>query len=296
MSAAVRADASAVLRLLLLAALWGASFLFLRVLVPALGPLFTTMSRVLIAGVVLVAYARLAGFDDALAGNWRRYALVALISSAIPFALFSFAALRLPASYLAILNAATPFFGLLLGARYLGERLTVPRLVGLGLGFAGVALVSGAGPVAVDGGTLLATAACIGATFFYAVNGVYIRRRAADLSPRALAGWSQLFAGVALLPATLMAPLPPASAFTLPVAAHLAAFALLCSALGLLLYYRLIADVGPTRTMTVTFLIPPFGMLWGALFLGETITWPMIAGCLLVLAGTGLVLRRAAPR
>ena len=296
MSAAVRTDAGAVVRLVVLAALWGASFLFLRVLVPALGPLFTTMSRVLIAGVVLVAYARLAGFDDTLAGNWRRYALIALISSAIPFALFSFAALRLPASYLAILNAATPFFGLLLGAKYLGERLTAPRLLGLGLGFAGVALVSGAGPVAVDGGVLLATGACIGATVCYAANGIYVRRFAADLSPRALAGWSQLFAGVLLLPATLVAPLPPAGAFTLPVVANLAAFALLCSALGLLLYYRLIADVGPTRTMTVTFLIPPFGMLWGALFLGETITWPMIAGCLLVLGGTGLVVRRASLR
>ena len=168
--------------------------------------------------------------------------------------------------------------------------------MGLALGFAGVALVSGAGPVAVDGGALLATLACIGATFCYAVNGVYVRVRAADLSPRALAGWSQLFAGVALLPATLVAPLPPASAFTPQVAANLAAFALLSSALGLLLYYRLIADVGPTRTMTVTFLIPPFGMLWGALFLGEAITWPMVAGCLLVLGGTALVLRRASPR
>ncbi len=76
----------------------------------------------------------------------------------------------------------------------------------------------------------------------------------------------------------------------------MAGLALLCSALAYLLYYRLIADIGPTRALTVTFLIPLFGMLWGALILGETITWPMVAGCLLILAGTGFALRRTSPR
>lgn len=296
MSAAVRVDASAVLRLLLLAALWGASFIFMRVLAPALGPLFTAMARVLIAGIVMVACARLTGFDGGLARNWHRYAVIGIGGSALPFALFAFAALRLPASYMAILNAATPFFVLVLAARFSGEPLTVPKFGGLGLGFAGVALVSGAGPVEVDGAFVLATTACLGATLCYAANAVYIRLRAGDLAPRAIAGWSQVGAGVALLPATLLAPLPPLAAFTPSILLNMAGLALLCSALAYLLYYRLIADIGPTRALTVTFLIPPFGMLWGALFLGETITWPMIAGCLLVLAGTGLVLRPTAPR
>jgi uncharacterized membrane protein len=172
-------DGADVARLIALAALWGASFIFMRVLAPALGPLFTATSRVFIAGMVMVAYARVAGFDGGLGRNWRRYAAIGVVGSAIPFALFSFAALRLPASYMAILNAATPFFVLLLSARFTGERLTWPKVAGLGLGFAGVALVSGAGPVAVDGSFLLATGACLGATFCYAANAVYIRPRAA---------------------------------------------------------------------------------------------------------------------
>ena len=203
MTGKVQVDGADVARLIALAALWGASFIFMRVLAPALGPLFTATSRVFIAGVVMVAYARVAGFDGGLGRNWRRFAAIGVVGSAIPFALFSFAALRLPASYMAILNAATPFFVLLLSARFTGERLTWPKVAGLGLGLAGVALVSGAGPVAVDGSFLLATGACLGATFCYAANAVYIRLRAGDLAPRAIAGWSQVFAGFVLLPATL---------------------------------------------------------------------------------------------
>lgn len=280
-------------RLGLLAALWGGSFIFMRILAPVLGPLFTAMSRVTIAGMVLVVYFRLVGFDTGVARHWRRYALIGVVNSAIPFTLFAYAALHLPASYSAILNATSPFFVLLLSALSFDERLTFARSMGLLLGLAGVGLVSGAGPATVDADFLLATCAGIAAACCYAVNGIYIRQRASDLAPRAIAGWSQLFAGVALLPAVLLAPLPPAAAFTPTILANIAAFALLCSALAYLLYFRLIADVGPARAMTVTFLLPLFGMLWGVLILGETVTGPMLAGCALVLAGTGLVLRPA---
>jgi drug/metabolite transporter (DMT)-like permease len=278
-------------RLGLLAALWGASFIFMRILAPVLGPLFTALSRVTIAGIVLVAYFRLAGFDTEVARHWRRYALIGIVNSAIPFTLFAYAALHLPASYSAILNATSPFFVLLLSALVFDEALTGARLLGLVLGLGGVGLVSGAGPVSVDADFLFAVCACIAAAFCYAANGIYIRRWASDLAPRAIAGWSQLFAGLALLPVVLLAPLPPATAFTPTIVANIAGFALLCSALAYLLYFRLIADVGPARAMTVTFLLPLFGMLWGVLILGETVTGPMLAGCALVLAGTGLVLR-----
>lgn len=284
-----------VARLGVLAALWGASFLFMRVVSPALGPLFTAMSRVLIAGLVLVAYARWMGFDAGMRRHWRRYATIGLVGSALPFALFAYAALRLPASYMAILNAATPFFALLLSARFLAERLSSPQFVGLGLGLAGVALVSGAGPVTVDAGFVVAALACLGATFCYAATGIYVRQRASDLAPRAIAAWSQVCAGLALLPIALLAPWPQAAAFTPTIVANVLGLALFCSAWAYLLYYRLIADVGPTRAVTVTFLIPLFGMLWGALILGEAITWPMLAGCALVLAGTAFTLRRAPP-
>ncbi len=135
-----------------------------------------------------------------------------------------------------------------------------------------------------------AVAACLGAALCYALAGIYIKRRAGGARPMAIAGWSQMFAAAALLPLTPFA--PPPGTVTPGVIANVLALALLCSAFAYLLYYRLIADVGPTRAMTVTFLMPLFGMVWSVLFLGESVTLPMIAGCALVVGGTALVVRR----
>ncbi len=280
-------------RLVVLAAIWGGSFIFLRVLAPTLGPVVTAASRVLIAGVALVAYFRATGFDAQLSRFWRHYLVIGVVNSAIPFLLFAFAALHIPASYSAILNSATPSFAVLLSAGFLGERLTAPKLAGLVSGAAGVALVSNAGPGVPDALFGWALAACLGAAFCYAAAGIYVKRYAAAVKPMAIAGWSQLLAGAVLLPIVPFAPLP--GTLTIPVVANVLGLALLCSAIAYLLYYRLIADVGPTRTLTVTFLIPLFGMLWGALLLDETITLAMLAGCALIVGGT-FALLRPAPR
>jgi drug/metabolite transporter (DMT)-like permease len=282
-----------VVRLVALAALWGGSFIFFRVLSPVLGPLATAALRVLIAGGALVAWFTATGLDFNLRAHGRQYALIGIVNSAIPFTLFGYAALYLPASYSAILNAATPLFAIALSTLILHEPLTPPRLAGLALGIGGVALVTRAGPVVPDLSFALAVLACLGATFCYAASGVYIKRWGGDLVPRAIAACSQLIAGVVLLPLALAAPLPSLSAITPAIVGHVLALALLCSAVAYLLYYRLIADVGPTRAMTVTFLIPLFGMVWGSLFLDEQVTTPMLAGCALILAGTLLVLRPA---
>jgi drug/metabolite transporter (DMT)-like permease len=276
-------------RLVLLAAIWGASFIFMRTLAPVLGPVLTAAARVTIAGVALLAWFRLTGFDAGLRRHWRQYLVIGVVNSALPFVLFSFAALHLPASYSAILNAATPLFAVLLSALWLGEPLTLPRLAGLAAGIAGVALVTGAGPVVPDAAFALATAACLAAALCYALAGIYIKRRAAGVKPMAIAGWSQMFAGLALLPLTPFVPAP--GVVTAMVVANVLGLALLCSAVAYLLYYRLMADLGPSRAMSVTFLIPLFGMLWSALLLDETITLPMLAGCALIVGGTLLVVR-----
>jgi len=276
-------------RLVALAAIWGASFIFFRVLVPVLGPVATATARVLIAGVTLLLYCRATGFDTQWRRYWREYLVLGIVNSAFPFVLYAFAALHIPASYSAILNSVAPLFGALLALVFLGEPLTPGKLAGLVAGVSGVALVSNAGPVAAENWFHVAVAACLVAALCYAAAGIYVKRRAAGAKPLAIAAWSQFFAGIVLLPFVPLS--PPTGELTAPVIANVLALALLCSAVAYLLYYRLIADVGPSSALTVTFLIPPFGMLWGALFLGEAITPPMLAGCALILGGTAAVLR-----
>ena len=279
-----------VARLVVLAAIWGASFIFMRALAPVLGPVPIAAWRVAIAGVALIAWFRITGFDAELRRHWRAFLVIGLVNSALPFLLFAFAAVHIPASYSVILNTATPLFAAVLSAVWLDERLTAMRVAGLAAGAAGVALVTGAGPVAPDAMFGWAVAACLGAALCYALAGIYIKRRAGGAKPMAIAGWSQAFAGAALLPLTPFAPLP--GTVTPGVVANVLALALLCSAFAYLLYFRLIADVGPTRAMTVTFLMPVFGMVWSVLFLDETVTLPMIAGCALIVSGIALVVRR----
>jgi len=285
---------SDVARLVLLAAIWGASFIFIRVLAPALGPVLTVTTRVLIGGAILIVYCRVIGVDAGLSRYWRQYVVIGIANSTLPFMLYAFAALYLPASYSVILNSTTPLFTALLAVPLLGERLTRAKIAGLVAGAAGVVLVSRAGPVVPDLWFAAAVAACLGATLCYAASSIYMKKRAAGAKPLAIAGWSQIFAGVALLPLVPFA--PPSAPITPLIAANVLGLALVCSSIAYVLYYRLIADVGPTRALTVAFLMPAFGMLWGALFLDESITLPMIAGCALIIGGTGAVLRPAGRR
>ena len=276
-------------RLTLLAAIWGGSFIYMRVLAPVLGPVITATARVSIAGIALIAWFRVTGFDADLRGQWRHFVVIGVLNSAIPFVLFSFAALHIPASYSVILNSATPLFAALLSALFLAERLTLAKIGGLVAGAAGVALVSKAGPVVPDALFGASIAACLGAALLYAASSVYMKKYAAGAKPMAIAGWSQVAAGIVLLPLVPFAPVR--GEITPVVVANVLGLALLCSAVAYLLYYRLIADIGPTRALTVAFLMPVFGMTWGALLLGETITWPMIAGCALIVGGTFAVVR-----
>lgn len=271
-------------RLLALAAIWGASFLFMRVAAPALGPAATADLRMLIAGTALAGYFAWLRF----AVGWRRWAgqyfLVGAFNSAAPFLLYSYAALELSAGAMAVINATSPLFAALLGAAFLGERLAARRVVGLLLGMAGVALVS-----RPSGGSALAVGAALGAALSYALSAVYLRRWAREVPARAMAAGTQLAGGVLLLP--LAAAFPPAALPAPIVWLNVLALGLLCSGLAYLLYFRLIADMGATQALSVTYLIPIFGLLWGALFLGEPLSIAMLGGGLLVIAGTALVLR-----
>jgi drug/metabolite transporter (DMT)-like permease len=276
-------------RLVALAAIWGGSFVFMRVAAPALGPAWTAETRLALGGLALLAWFRLTGFDPRLARHWRAYLLIGAVNSGVPFFLYAFAAMHAPASLLAVVNATAPMFGLLFGALFAGERVSAARVLGLALGAAGVALVTRPGGEAAGPLFGWAVAAALGACAGYGLTGVVMKRFAAGASPLGIAAGNQLAA--ALLLAPLLPLLPPIGAPTPLVIGNVLALALLASALAFVLYFRLIADVGATRALSVTYLIPLFGVLWGALFLGEALPPGLLAGGVLVLAGTLLVTR-----
>jgi len=248
----------------------------------------------LIAGVALVLFFFAARIPAGWRKNIRQFLVIGLLNSAVPFLLYSAAALVLPAAMEAIFNSLSPMFGAVFAAVWLGEKLTVRKGAGLLLGVAGVVTMSSLGGLHLDVRTVLAVAACLFAPLCYGLAGVYIRTHASGIRPIAVAGGSQLLGGLAVLPFVAVA--PPAAILDARVALLVTAFALLCSAVAYVIYYKLIADVGPTRALTVTFLIPVFAMGWGLLFLREPISWSMILGAGVILVGTYLVAGKARSR
>jgi drug/metabolite transporter (DMT)-like permease len=275
-------------RLVLLAAIWGGAFVFLRIAAPVLGPAWTAECRVLLGGLSLLAWLRLTGFDAGLRRHARFYLLIGAVNIAAPFALYSYAAMHAPASLLSIVNATAPIFGLAWSALLRDERVTLRKAAGLALGIVGVALIVRPpdGGVAAQLGPL---AAALAACCCYGVTGVLMKRFSSGASPRGMAAGNQLAAALVLLP--LLPFFPPLGAPTPVVIANVLALALLASGVAFLLYFRLIADVGATRALTVTYLIPLFGVLWGWIFLGEPLPAAALAGGALILAGTVLVTR-----
>ena len=279
---------SDILRLIVLAAIWGGSFIFMRVLAPVLGPVVTADMRVLIAGIALVLYFRVIKHDLDWRRYWKQYLIIGGVNSALPFFLFSFAALHIPGSFSAILNSSSPLFAAVFSAMWLGERLTPMKVLGLLVGSAGVVLVVKIGAVATDSMFIWSVVACTVAAICYGLAATYIRRFCREIKSKSIAAGSQVMAGLLLLPVIPLSPVR--GSVTLLVAGGVVVFALLCSAIAYLIYYKLIADVGPTKALTVTFLMPVFGMIWGVIFLHEIITLSMVVGATLIIIGSGLVL------
>jgi drug/metabolite transporter (DMT)-like permease len=273
--------------LLALSAIWGGAFLFMRVGAPVLGPIALIEARVSIAGVTLLlcALALRKGLD--LRARWRQYLVVGILNSAIPFTLIAAAELRLTAGLAAILNATSPLFGAIVAALWMNEALTLKKVVGLLLGLVGVALVVGWSPLPFSVALALSVAASLTAAIFYGVASVYTKVHVQGASPLALSTGSQLGAALFLVPFT--AAVPPQHAPGLEVIVAVVSLGLVCTAAAYLIYFRLIANIGPTRALTVTFLAPVFGIFWGVLLLREPLTWTTVLGFGIILTGTGFV-------
>jgi drug/metabolite transporter (DMT)-like permease len=276
--------------LLLLAALWGASFLFMRLGAAEFGPLTLSALRVGLATLVLLPLLFWRGQAAVLRAHWRAIAFVGVVNSALPFVLFSIAALAINAGLSSIFNATAPLWGALIAWFWLGDRLTRARVAGLALGFAGVLWLAWDTASFKPGehgvSAAVAIAACLGATLCYGFAANYTKRQLSGVASLAVATGSQLAATLALaLPALWWWPatVPSTTAW-----ASVAGLALLCTAVAYLLYFRLIDRLGAARAITVTFLLPVFGSAWGAIFLGERLTPAMLLGCAVILLGTAL--------
>ena len=275
-----------VAELVVLAAVWGSSFLFMRLAVPAFGPVAIAALRVAGASLLLVPLLALRGDLGLLRRHWRPIAVLGVTNSALPFFGFAYAAISTDSGVLAIFNSAAPLFAAIVAWLWLGDRMTPARVAGLAIGFAGIVwiVVYKAGLHA--SGTPLAILACLMATACYGVSPSVTKRWLTGTSPLAVAAGSQLVGAILLaVPAALAWPAatPPPFAWLV-----VAALAFVCTGLALLMYFRLIAHAGPANAISVTYLIPIFAIAWGALFLGEAVTWPLIAGCAIVFLGTAL--------
>jgi drug/metabolite transporter (DMT)-like permease len=273
--------------LILLAAIWGASYLFIRVASPVLGPLPLMELRTLIAGLLLWAYASLRGQRPALRANWRRFLALGALNGSLPFALIATSELYLPASPAAILNATTPLFTALVAAVWGVERLTRRRITGITIGLVGVAILVGWSPLPLTGKVLFGIVTSLLGALCYGLGGTYAGRCFRDIPPLTMATAQQLGAAAALLPFALIA--APEARVTGPAVANLLALALLSTTIAYLIYYPLLKSVGPTRTLSVTFLIPVFGLTWGAIFLHEQVGPGTLIGLLVILSSVGLV-------
>ena len=267
--------------LILLGAVWGASFLFIRVAAPSLGPFPLMGTRVGLAALALAPFVVALGRFPEIRERWRQFLFVGVLNGAMPFSLIAFAETEITASLAAILNSTTVLFSVVVAAVWFGDPLTARRISGVALGISGVAVLVGLDPLPMNGPVLIAVGAMLTGSLCYALGGNYIKRTFSGVRPLTMAFGQQAGASALLLP--LAAATLPGEQPSAPVALSAVALALLCTAFAYLLFFALIARVGPTSTFTVTLLAPGFGVMLGVLLLDE----PFGLGKVLVL---GIVL------
>lgn len=286
-------NAASLIRLIALGAIWGASFLFMRVAAPAFGAPSLIGVRLGLAALFLFAVALVTARALPWRENWLRYSVIGVVNSAAPFMLFAYSATTLPASILSIFNSLAPIFGAAVSAVWLKTPVTPRLAAGLAAGVAGVGVLTfdhiahvklDADPVALA----LAFAAATGAPFLYGVAATYIKKTASGGDAFNNAHGSMWASALLTAPfAALFAPAAPPVAIDWAAAA---ALGLLSTGAAYLLYFKLIADLGAPKAMTVSFLIPVFGVLWGVVFLGERIDWSLALGGGLIILGMALCL------
>ena len=272
--------------LIALGAIWGSSFLFMKIAVPAMGPSVMMGGRITIAAITLSLVAWFLKKSLPRGRQWTPAAVIGIFYTAIPLFMWGYAAQELSASLLSIINATAPLFGAALSLILLRERTSARGVAGLALGFSGVAVLVGGEGFGGGGTPVLSIAAAFLASLLYGAVSIYSQRvKVAD--PYANVLGSLWVATVLMTPLMLLFPVRETP--TLAAWSSVATLGILCTAIAYVVYFRLIAQIGAAPTLTVTYLIPLFGVLWGAVFLGERIGVHHAAGAAMILAGITLV-------
>ena len=277
--------------LLGLAAIWGASFLFMRAGASDFGPVALAFVRATGALAFLLPLMAWRGETGQARRHWRALFLVGVTNSAVPFLCFSYAALTIPAAMLSIFNATTPLMGAVIAWAWLHDRMTATRAVGLAIGFGGVVwLVWSRSGSALSHGfaveAIVPMLACLGATLGYGFSASFTKRFLTGVPAVASAAGSQAAASLVLaVPAAFAWPAQAPSATAWGTALLLA---VLCTGVAYVVYFHLIGRIGPARAISVTYLIPLFAALWGFVFLRERVNADMVLGGAIILLGTAL--------
>jgi drug/metabolite transporter (DMT)-like permease len=275
-----------IVELLLLAAMWGCSFLFMRIAVPQFGPVLLSELRLLLGGLVLLPFLWASNNPESWRQHWKAIAVVGIVNSAIPFMLLAYAAMSLTAGFVAILNSTTPLWGALIAVLWFNHALPKSRAVGLLIGFCGVVLLAWGRASFKPGGDGLAILAALSAALLYGIGTNYSKKNLHGVSPTLVASGSMLSGAVFLfLPALFFLPSHLPSPHACEAATALGIF---CTGIAYILFYQIVANAGAVRSMTVIFLVPMFSVLFGFLFLSESITPHMLLGCAVILFGTAL--------
>ena len=284
------------LQLLILAALWGASFLFIRVGVADFGvaPLMALRVGIgaLFLAIVLIARRPLRESAVTLRKRALPLLVVGILNSAAPFCLFAYAELTLSAGVTSVINATTPLWGALVAFLWLKDRLSALRSLGLVVGFVGVLMLVWDQIATPHGGnatpltTALAAAAALGATLLYGIAANYTKRYLTGVDALTVATGTMTGATLVLLPLAVI--YWPSAPISLHAWGAVIALGVACTGVAYMLFFHLLSVIGPAHTITVTFVIPIFGILWGALFLGESVSPGMLEGCVVILIGTAL--------
>lgn len=271
------------IELVFLAALWGASFLFMRVTAPEFGPVALITVRVFLAALFLCSILSIKSQWSALKGKWWPALFVGVINSALPFTLIAYSTLHVTAGFASVLNAMTPLFALVIGFFWFRDPFSPMRLLGMVIGFTGVVVLV-YDKLDFGGSEALAILAGILAAALYGLAANYSRLRLQGVNPLALAAASQMGATISLAPLCLFwwpAQMPSGIAWVNAVV-----LAVFCTGLAYIIYFRLLENIGAERATTVTFLIPVFGIFWGALILSEEVTLQIILATGIILMGT----------
>ncbi len=276
--------------LLLMSAIWGASFVFMKILVPIFGPFMTTSIRLLSATLFMYFYLLFSKFKMVWKGNVLLYIIIGVFNSAIPFALFSIAVIYIDASIEVVLNSTSPMFAALFAYILLKKRLSKVQLVGLITGIIGVAIVSSVSLSGASIQVILSILACLLAASLYGFSGVFIKKHASHIESKMMTMGSLLFAGLAVLPFSFSHGI--VGDVTPSIIVLLLTFGVVGTAVTYLMYFALIKQVGATKALTVTYLMPSFGVLWAYLFVDEVPTLNIYIGTVVIFAGVYLTTKK----